>query len=280
MGLKLLVCMMVLELALPALAATSFASPTVFAPATKKFGQSGQFDYYVFEMTYRIDFCLTHSTDASCASADANQPMSLHGLWPDRNDDPSNKYSFCGYSNNPIGKLPWCSPSIDVKAQMSPDVLNQLSAVMQGAFQRCLYNYEWYTHGTCSGLSVDNYFASQAKVAGTFGNLNHFKQLLIASAGGKVERADLINALVADLGEIARSSILINCRRDKGNREYYFSAVALALDRDNFNTFPSAGSFAKFKTSKSSTCPDDYVNISSPVQGNSRVSKSCAGALL
>jgi ribonuclease T2 len=111
------------------------------APANaQQYGEPGQFDFYVLALSWSPSYC-----DSAGNRADPQQcnrrgkPYSfvVHGLWPqyDRGYP-----ADCSY--NP--------PRI-------PDrTLNGMLDVMPS---RRLVIYEWRKHGTCSGLSPDEYFA-------------------------------------------------------------------------------------------------------------------------
>jgi len=227
----------------------------------------GQFDTYILAMSYQNDFCLTQPSSASCKPGEMDG-MTLHGLWPDRNTDYKNTYQFCGYSESWVNKQKWCSAAIDVKSQMQPGELDSLGQIMPGV-ETCLYNHEWYAHGTCSGLNVADYFQDATVLATRFHNLPQIQALIRSSAGQTLEKAQIIAALTADLGSQAEASFVVMCRNVGGKS--YFSQINVGLDRQKLMEFPAAESFAPIKPypdkngvpePDQGTCPDAGILIS------------------
>jgi ribonuclease T2 len=100
----------------------------------------GHFDFYLLNLSWSPEFCLTHSQAAECA---AHSGFVLHGLWPQNNDGSYPEH--CSDAPGPSNERAY--------RDILPD-------------QRLL-EHEWQTHGTCSGLTPDAYFAEarQAKAS-------------------------------------------------------------------------------------------------------------------
>jgi ribonuclease T2 len=194
-------------------------------------------------MSYQEDFCVATPTSASC-TPDAATGMTLHGLWPDRHTDYKDTYQFCGYNEAAINQERWCSADIDVKDQFAPGELAALSSVMPGV-QTCLYNHEWYSHGTCSGLSVAAFFEDALTLAGRFRALPAIQKLIQQNSGKTLDRASIQQAAASDLGPKAADAVLVMCRLDSGKA--YFSEIEVALDRKLLMDFPAPDSLAQIK---------------------------------
>jgi ribonuclease T2 len=92
----------------------------------------GQFDFYLLNLSWSPDFCATHSDSPECGR---NLGFVVHGLWPqDTNGDFPEHCSDAPGPANP---------------QADTDIIPTTSLV----------EHEWQTHGTCSGLAADGYFA-------------------------------------------------------------------------------------------------------------------------
>ncbi|GAA3751827.1 ribonuclease T2 [Terriglobus aquaticus] len=91
----------------------------------------GQFDFYVLNLSWSPEFCSGHPSAAECAQ---HRAFTLHGLWPQNND--GTYPEDCSEAPGPA------SPS--QYADIYPDA--------------SLLQHEWQTHGTCSGLSADQFF--------------------------------------------------------------------------------------------------------------------------
>lgn len=209
----------------------------------------GRFDTYVLAMSYERDFCASHPTKKECQDGIGDMVLALHGLWPNLNNDPNHTYQYCDVSESDFGK-DWCNPQFDVAPQMSSSGLADLGAVMPGT-KSCLYNHEWYAHGSCSGLSVADFFSDAAQLARAVISLPSFTAAVRGAAGGTISRDQLLAALRSDLGSAADDSVAIECRfaRPSGTagsaKRAYFTEVDISLSRDGFLSFPAPESFAK-----------------------------------
>ncbi|GAC1414951.1 MAG: hypothetical protein NVSMB62_01640 [Acidobacteriaceae bacterium] len=94
--------------------------------------QPGSFDFYLLNLSWSPEFCATHSGSPECA---AHPGFVVHGLWP----------------QNTSGTYPEnCS---NAPGPSNPGSFTDLLPTVS------LIQHEWTTHGTCSGLSADAYFA-------------------------------------------------------------------------------------------------------------------------
>ena len=107
---------------------------------------SSNFDYYLLALSWAPEFCATHARNASSSECDPAHHFGfvVHGLWP-QNEDGT-------YPEN-------CAPARPVAEATVRQVLGIIPA-------RGLIQHEWATHGTCSGLAAQEYFADIEKVYG------------------------------------------------------------------------------------------------------------------
>jgi ribonuclease T2 len=100
-------------------------------------------DYYLLALSWAPQFCATHAGNASSSECDPGRHFGfvVHGLWP-QNDDGS-------YPQN-------CAPARPVAEQ----TVRRMLAIMPA---RGLIQHESAEHGTCSGLSPQEYFAAIEK---------------------------------------------------------------------------------------------------------------------
>ena len=112
-------------------------NPSQAAPASASLSAGAQtvaigtgFDFYLLNLSWSPEFCYTHPDATECA---AHPAFVLHGLWPQNNNGtyPEN----CTTAQGPADP----SQYKDIYAD-------------QG-----LLRHEWQTHGTCSGLSADQF---------------------------------------------------------------------------------------------------------------------------
>ena len=93
---------------------------------------SGHFDYYLFTLSWAPEYCHGHRNSPEC---DGSHPgFVVHGLWPQYASGhwPSNCSSAPGLSN----------PASMLDIMPSPRLIA----------------HEWTTHGTCTGLTAQQYF--------------------------------------------------------------------------------------------------------------------------
>ena len=96
----------------------------------------GAFAFYLLNLSWSPEFCATHRGSPECGRS---LGFVVHGLWP---QDVSGDYpEDCSDATGPA------------KPQAYTDVIPTVS----------LIEHEWETHGTCSGLTPDAYFAAIRK---------------------------------------------------------------------------------------------------------------------
>src|ERR1019366_8281788 len=103
----------------------------------------GSFDYYLLTLSWAPEFCAAHAGNAPSSECDPQRHFGfvVHGLWPE-NDNGS-------YPQN-------CAPAQPV----AQPTVQRMLAIMPA---RGLIQHEWATHGTCSGLAAQDYFAAIEK---------------------------------------------------------------------------------------------------------------------
>ena len=102
------------------------------------------FDYYLLTLSWAPEFCASNPSGRTSHECNPNKHMGLvvHGLWPQYNN----------------GRWPQdCASTPPV----SSATVSHMMPIMPGS---SLIQHEWAKHGTCSGLSVDQYFAAIDKL--------------------------------------------------------------------------------------------------------------------
>lgn len=108
--------------------------------------QPGDFDYYLLSVSWAPNYCEDHPSHSGECRPGAGKAFVLHGLWP---QSETGRY------------LQNCADAPPVAS----DIVNRMLNYMPTA---SLVQHEWQTHGTCSGLSAQDYFD---KVEQAFRNL-------------------------------------------------------------------------------------------------------------
>jgi ribonuclease T2 len=104
---------------------------------------SAPFDYYLLTLSWAPDFCATAGANQDPRECGAGRHIGfvVHGLWPQANQGRGPE--SCGHAS-PVSQ--------SIVALM----LNYIPT-------ESLIQHEWQTHGTCTGLSADDYFAEVRK---------------------------------------------------------------------------------------------------------------------
>jgi ribonuclease T2 len=124
-------------------------------------GGGGKFDYYLLSLSWAPNYCAGHPSDHSNeCKIGGRTAFVLHGLWPQAN---SGKPPMSCSGASPVAKA-----TVDHMLQFMPS--------------RGLIQHEWQKHGTCSGLSAQDYFAKveqafkSVRVPGEYRSLDHEQQ--------------------------------------------------------------------------------------------------------
>ncbi len=117
---------------------------------------AGGFDYYLLSLSLAPSFCALSSANQArveCRTltdaAFRQTPLTVHGLWPSR--------AFAGRRRQPQD-----CPGVSL-TMLAPELQASLARFMPGGSG--LARHEWRTHGTCSGLSPEGYFATVVRLA-------------------------------------------------------------------------------------------------------------------
>jgi ribonuclease T2 len=159
-------------------------------------GQPGVFDFYVLTLSWAPEFCHGHSDSPECQSG--HYGFIVHGLWPQfTHGYPENCSDSRGLSN-PSGML-----------DIMPD--------------ERLIQHEWTTHGTCSGLSADEYFKLLRRA---YTSIKIPAPLAAPSDGFSITPSELKENFLAANSRLNRDNIAVSC----GNN--YLTGVYICLMKD------------------------------------------------
>ena len=178
----------------------------------------GQFDFYVLNLSWSPEFCHTHATAAECAQ---HRAFTLHGLWPQNVD--GTYPEDCSEAPGPANPSQY--------ADIYPDA--------------ALLQHEWQTHGTCSGLTPDQFFALARRAEQSIAipaELSHLTQQITLTP------AQVITLFRKTSPNIPAGTVAITC----GNN--YLSAVEVCMDK---NLKPESCSAVK-------TCGANQIRIPAP----------------
>jgi len=156
---------------------------------------AGQFDFYLLNLSWSPEFCYSHPSAAECAS---HPTFVLHGLWPQNND----------------GTYPH-----DCSSAPGPANASQYRDLYPDAE---LLQHEWQKHGTCSGLSPDDYFSSARKA---LQSVRIPAQLAGLKAQASLPPGQIMALFSLSNPQIPLSAMAVSC----GNN--YLTAFEVCLDK-------------------------------------------------
>lgn len=172
----------------------------------KKGGSTGpassNFDYFLLTLSWAPEFCATNKNGAGTAECDPKKHMGLvvHGLWPQYNN----------------GKWPQDCASTPPVASAT---VNHMLPIMPG---KQLIQHEWSKHGTCSGLSVQDYFGAIEKLYTDLKVPDNFNK---PSDEAQTSPAD-VEGQFASANDAPKEAFRVSCPQNE------FSAVEVCLSKD------------------------------------------------
>lgn len=172
---------------------------TLFSSAAYSSDTPGQFDFYVLNLSWEPQFCASSrhkSGMEECQKPD--QGFVVHGLWPQYNQ---------GYPQS-------CSHS------RGPENAEAYLDMMPSTW---LVEHEWKTHGTCSGLSAENYFTTMRKAYESLVIPNNFKHV---KRGFALTPKAVKQAFLQANPTLEPENIAVSC----GNN--YLTAVSVCFSKD------------------------------------------------
>jgi len=192
------------SLALRPLVVGALAAFTVtLAPAARA---ASPIENYALAISWEPAFCLQHPTKPECTSETPTrhdaQAFSLHGLWPQSG-------SYCGATATQKSEDQAGEWSLLPAVVLQPDT-EALLQVDEPGTQSYLERHEWIEHGTCSGLSQQNFFAPTLAMLDGI-NASNLGATVSANVGGHVTLAQLQSAAALDYGYYAKIDIEYLC---------------------------------------------------------------------
>jgi ribonuclease T2 len=183
----------------------------------------GQFDFFVLSMSFQPEFCYQHRYEEWAGCENPNDlwrgSLTIHGLWPQFDD----------------GKWPCeCSDeefNPQTLADLGEDKFNihwpNVKAAKGKPGYTGFWEHEWHKHGSCTGLSQDEYFQSA---------LNHF--LLTPDTvgrhyGSSVSKSEITGAYSnnSGVGGDDENDVVLICVDNT-----YLSEVRVCVDRNKDGT--------------------------------------------
>jgi ribonuclease T2 len=189
---------------------------------------------FILAASWEPAFCATNQKKAECRGQKSGDfdatNFSLHGLWPMRQE-------YCGVSDDQRDadrRSDWNDlPAVSLTAQTRSD----LDKVMPGK-QSGLERHEWTRHGTCTGMSADDYFNAAIGLIDEL-NASGVRDLFAQSIGKTLTAEDIKAAFDKSFGDAASDRVKMSCRRVGKVR--VISEITIGLSADATKQSSSGG---------------------------------------
>ena len=181
---RLLICALLLVLGADAGSAKSHR---------KRHSTTTTFDSYLLVLSWSPEFCHNHATNSQCTGG-KHLGFVVHGLWPE--------YQTGGGPENCSSRPGLADPS---------KMLDTMPTLK-------LIDHEWSTHGTCSGLNADDYFALIRKA---YLSIERPAKFASTESPQQVKKDfELLN------GNLTGNELIVSCTSN------YLKAVEICLGKD------------------------------------------------
>jgi ribonuclease T2 len=198
---------------------------------------------WTLALSWEPGFCATAPKAVECLNRN-DLGLVLHGLWPEGGDGGS-----CAAADRGANEArTWCQlPEL----YLSAETKTLLRRAMPGAVA-CLDRHEWLRHGSCSGMSPEDYFRAAANLVVRANGLA-VAQLLRERKGQTVTVRDLRQALAKDMGVDAPAVLRTICATRQGRA--HLVELRLSLSGEGLRLFPKPESLARSGKHGGERCP-------------------------
>eukprot|EP00903_Cladosiphon_okamuranus_P011046 g10431.t2 len=185
-------------------------------------GTPGEFNVYIFAMSWKAEWCY-HQSYPGCKKPRSfwENNLTIHGLWPDYGD--GTYPTMCTsepYDHDRVIN----AVGLDVLETLWPNI--QVPEELAGKKYDSFWEHEWSKHGTCTGLSMEDYFSTAVSLL-----QERFvtPPQLSGNVGGHTTRVELEDAYGGD------GMAILDC---KG--KVHLNQVYLCLEQDEGTHLPGA----------------------------------------
>ncbi|HSD59926.1 MAG TPA: ribonuclease T2 [Burkholderiales bacterium] len=164
--------------------------------------EPGRFDYYVLSLSWSPHYCTRPEARGETLQCGGRHPgFVVHGLWPQHERGAP---EFCGSSQ---------------PQQVPREIVEEYLPIMPSAR---LIRHQWRKHGTCSGLTQEQYFASTRRAWETFRVPGAFEDGSLL----RTDRRTLLARIRDTNPDIPPDAITLRCR----GREFAEARICLSRE--------------------------------------------------
>ena len=163
-----------------------------------------------FVVTWGPALCKVEPTNLGCTSGhvgEMGQTMVLHGLWP----QPSTN-QYCGVPKEIADRVRNIHGSDMPSVQLSDAVRTELQSMLSDA--DVMAPHEWYAHGTCSGVTPDEYFENASALTDQARKV--LDPMFTEAAGAPMTITRVREKFDAEFGAGAGERVGLSCRTVTG----------------------------------------------------------------
>lgn len=173
----------------PAAKAPEAPAKTEARPAAPPAVPAGAFDYYVLALSWSPSYCESEATERDRLQCGGGRLFHfiVHGLWPQNER---------GYPED----CPTDNPRV-------PDALvDEMLDIMPS---RGLIGHEWRTHGACTGMSQEDYFAA---VRAAFESVDVPDRFEVLETAVSVKPQEIARAFIeSNRGTLTADAVVVTC---------------------------------------------------------------------
>ncbi len=162
-------------------------------------------DSSLLVITWAPTFCKVTPDNRGCASGQVGEmgpTFILHGLWPQPPE-----LQYCGLPAGLADRVHQGKrdlPPVELNDEVRQDVQEVLSSA------DVMVPHEWYTHGTCSGVTPDEYFGDAAALTREARQV--LDPLFVGAQGDRVELNTIRDNFDDAFGPGAGERVALSCR--------------------------------------------------------------------
>jgi ribonuclease T2 len=163
-------------------------------------------------VTWGPSLCAVDPTNMGCASGHVGsmgRTFVLHGLWP---QPPERQY--CGVPKPIEDRARDIHGSGVPPVDLADDVRKEVEPLLSDA--AVMAPHEWYAHGTCSGVTADEYFGDAADLATQARAM--LDPLFAAAPGGRITLTAIRDRFDKQFGDGAGQRVGLSCRKKTGEQ--------------------------------------------------------------
>lgn len=172
--------------------------------------QAAVVDDYVLAASWPSAFCEEQPNARECRAGRSFSRFALHGLWPQTADG----QGYCDLPREAAARKESTRWRDLPPTPVGNRTASELARVMPGV-QSGLDRHQWAKHGTCSGMTPDDYFSQAVRLVDAL-NASQVRRLFSGAIGEDLSVQDIRDAFDRAFGAGAGQRVLVDCNDVQG----------------------------------------------------------------